>query len=289
MPSTLYSVTRRLRYALVGHARVAVHRPLEMAREQIDRLLGRADPLVPPARLMFIGGGRRDFRALGDSWLRTLVRVGRIEPGERVLDVGCGVGRMAVALTGHLSAEGRYDGFDIVHDGIAWCQKAITSRYPNFRFQHADIYNKEYNPTGAVRAAEYVFPYADASFDFAFLTSVFTHMLPEDVVHYLRELHRVLRPGGRCAVTWFVLDDEARRRIDAGLAGPLRSFRHRLGDCWVVNRATPEAAVGYDEVKVRDLYRQAELTLRDPILYGSWSGPPRSANPHGQDIVISTR
>ena len=41
--------------------------------------------------------------------------------------------------------------------------------------------------------------------DVAFLTSVFTHMLPEDVEHYLDELARVLKPGGRTLITWFLL------------------------------------------------------------------------------------
>jgi SAM-dependent methyltransferase len=238
---------------------------------------------------MFIGGGRRDFRALGDHWLGTLVRVSQLEPRERVLDVGCGVGRMAVALTAFLSSEGRYDGFDIVPEGIEWCQRTITPRFPNFRFEHADIYNKEYNSSGKVRAADYVFPYPDKTFDFAFLTSVFTHMLPDDVRHYLRELHRVIRPGGRCAITWFILDDEARRRVDAGSAGPLRNFRHHRGDCWVVNPATPEAAVAYEETTLRALYAEAGLAIREPLLFGSWSGSRRGENEHGQDIVVATR
>lgn len=289
MPSTLYSVTRRLCYALVGRTRVAVHRPYEMLKENLDRVLGRDDPLVPPARLIFVGGGRRDFRSLGDKWLQTIVRVADVQPNERILDVGCGIGRMAVAFTRFLSADGRYDGFDVVPKGITWCRQAITSRFPNFHFELADLYNKEYNPTAKQRAAEYVFPYADNAFDFVFLTSVFTHMLSEDVRHYLSEVRRVLRPGGRCLITWFILDEEARKRVDAGAAGPLRNFRHRLGDCWVVNPASPEAAVAYEVAMVRALYGEAGLTLREPLLFGSWSGQARSANEHGQDIVLARR
>lgn len=289
MPGTIHATTRRLRYALVGRARVAVHRPYEMLRESLDRLLGRDDPLVPPARLIFVGGGRRDFRALGDNWLRTMVRFADVRPDERVLDVGCGIGRMAVAFTGYLSRDGRYDGFDVVPKGITWCQQVITPRFPNFRFQLADLYNKEYNPAARTRASEYAFPYADGSFDFVFLTSVFTHMLPADVRHYLAEVRRVLRPGGRCLITWFVLDDEARKRVAEGLPGPLRDFRVPLGDCWIVDPATPEAAVAYDERKLRALYGEAGLTIREPIPFGSWSGPSRSANEHGQDIVVAGR
>jgi len=289
MPGTIHATTRWLRYALVGRARVAVHRPYEMLGESLDRLLGRHDPLVPPARLIFVGGGRRDFRTLGDSWLRTMVRFADLRPDESVLEVGCGIGRMAVALTGYLSADGRYEGFDVVPKGITWCQQAITPRFPNFRFQRADLYNKEYNPAAKTRASEYAFPYADDSFDFVFLTSVFTHMLPADVRHYLAEVRRVLRPGGRCLVTWFVLDDEARKRVTEGSPGPLRDFRVPLGDCWIVDSAAPEAAVAYDEPTLRALYREAGLTICEPLLFGVWSGPSRSANPHGQDVVVAVR
>jgi hypothetical protein len=48
---------------------------------------------------MFAGGSRRDFRALGDKWLRTFVRLADLKPDDGVLDAGSGVGRMAVALT----------------------------------------------------------------------------------------------------------------------------------------------------------------------------------------------
>ena len=64
---------------------------------------------------------------------------------------------------------------------VDWAQRTITARYPNFTFQNADIFNKWYNPGGAFAASEYRFPYDDESFDFIFLTSVFTHMLAPDV------------------------------------------------------------------------------------------------------------
>ena len=114
-------------------------------------------------------------------------------------------------------------------------------------------------------------------------------MLFEDVSSYMMEVHRVLRHGGRSLTTWFVLDDEARRRIAAGSAGPLRRFQHPLGRSWVVNPKNPEAAVGYEELTIRELYRASRLTLREPILLGSWSGSGRSDNPHGQDIILADR
>lgn len=118
-----------------------------------------------------------------------------------MLDVGCGSGRMALPLTGYLNSEGRYAGFDISQKAIAWCQEHITSAHPNFQFEVSDIYNSLYNPKGKYQSLDFRFPYPDASFDVVFLTSVFTHMFPPDVEHYLDEISRVLKPGGRCLCT----------------------------------------------------------------------------------------
>ncbi|MGH7512092.1 MAG: class I SAM-dependent methyltransferase [Gemmatimonadales bacterium] len=270
-------------------ARLRLHRLYETIAERTGELLGQSDPLLPPTRLMFVGGSRRDFRMLGQKWLGTFIRVGGLKASDDVLDVGCGVGRMAVALAGYLDPGAKYRGFDIVPEGIEWCQKAITPRHPRFEFQHADIYNEEYNPNGALRAADFGFPYADGAFDFVFLTSVFTHMLPDDVRHYMAEIRRVLRPGGRSLITWFVLDSEGRKRIEAGATSPLRRFCKDQVGYWVVDGQTPEAAVAYDEVDVRTAYADAGLTIKDPIIYGGWSGRPDSKSNHSQDIVFARR
>ena len=267
--------------------RLALHRGYEALGEHMSGLLGRHDPLLPPTRLMFVGGSRRDFRMLGDKWLKTFIREAALTPDDTVLDVGCGVGRMAVALTRFLSPTTTYDGFDIVPEGIEWCRAAITARYPHFRFEHADIYNEEYNPHGTLRASDYQFPYEDGSFSFVFLTSVFTHMLPPDVRHYLDEVRRVLKPGGRCLITWFILDPEAKTNIAARKTGPLRNFGRDLGGYWVVEGQTPEAAVAYVDTDVRALYRAASLTIREPIVYGGWAARSSSASSHSQDIVVA--
>ena len=99
-------------------------------------------------------------------------------------------------LTKYLSKSGSYDGFDIVPRAIKWCSNNITSRYPNFRFHFADIYNKHFNPNGRLTAADFRFPYGDGMFDLVFLTSVFTHMLQNDVEHYLSEISPVLKLDG---------------------------------------------------------------------------------------------
>ena len=153
-----------------------------------------------------------DFRRAGELYLRWFVELGSLTPDEAVLEPGCGTGRMAEPLTRYLGPTGSYDGFDVVSTAIDWCESNIASKHPNFHFRHVDVLNRHYNPEGRLDPEAFEFPYPDEAFDFAFLTSVFTHMRPPEMRHYLGEIRRVLRPGGRCLMTFFLLNEESLER-----------------------------------------------------------------------------
>jgi SAM-dependent methyltransferase len=256
--------------------------PVQRARAAIAdaaaRVRGAHDPEIPPRRLQsWVGAG--DYRAIGEEFRRHFVELGGLQPHHDVVDVGCGSGRMAFALKGWLT--GSYEGFDVAPEGILWCQHAISSRHPNFRFQVADVRSERYNPSGAATAGEYRFPYEDAAFDFAFLTSVFTHLPHDAVAHYLRELARVLRPGGRCFATYFLMNDEA-----ISLMGGHGQFGVDLGTHLVVDERVPDRAVAYREHHVRQMHERAGLPI-EAIHLGSWCGRERYTSV--QDIVVSVR
>ena len=83
---------------------------------------GTASCRSPPSENIFVGDG--DFRAIGAEFLRHFVKLGDLRPTDKVLEIGCGIGRMAVPLTQYLST-GTYDGMDVVADGINWCSQNI--------------------------------------------------------------------------------------------------------------------------------------------------------------------
>ncbi len=250
-------------------------------RETVDGLVrGERGPL-PPWRLRNVGGG--DFRRVGREFLRIFVQHGGLEPHHRVLDVGCGVGRMALPLLDYLRPPGSYDGFDVVGESVDWCRRRIGSRRRDFRFHHADLRHPVYNPDGAAAAAEYRFAFADATFDFVLLTSVFTHLLEPEARRYLAETARVLRPGGRVVATFFLLPATG----DPAPPGAELAFAHRLGASWVVDAEQPERAVAYAEPWLREALAAAGLRLEEPVRYGRWGG--RADGLSLQDVVVAER
>jgi SAM-dependent methyltransferase len=262
--------------------RLLVRRVVNLPRDTFESLTGRRDPLIPPRGLWYVGG-EENYRSINEEFLKYFVELAGLRPSDRVLDVGCGIGVTAARLTSFLDDhKGSYEGFDIVRIGTDWANAHIRSRFPNFRFTHADIFNKHYNPKGKLDPDTYVFPYDSASFDFVFLKSVFTHMRPAGVQHYLSEIRRVLKPTGRCLATAFLLNEESNQLIAANRSS--LNLAYAMGGYSVLDPQFPETAVGLPEDDFQDWSGRANLKLDPPVHYGSWCG--RSNYLSYQDIVI---
>jgi SAM-dependent methyltransferase len=255
--------------------------------DSVAAALGQRDPLEPPRRLRGVGSGH--FRAVGEAILEQLVAIGELSPGARVLDIGCGVGRVAMPLAGYLT-DGSYEGFDVAPEMIDWCRRTITPRFPRFRFTLVDVANSHYNPTGVHTATATSFPYPDGEFDFALATSLFTHLLPSSFLNYMQELARVLTPDGTFFGTFFLLDEETLGRLDRHeselelphqLSDPTAGIEFRAMDT-----STPETAVGLDRRFVTGALEQVGLTVT-AVHPGSWSGRPDGRS--YQDILVARR
>lgn len=246
------------------------------------------DALTPPMRLRGLGGRVEDFKPVGQRYLRCLLELGQLKPNEDVLDVGCGVGRVAGPLARYLNEQGSYEGFDIIPKAIKWDKQNIERRFPNFHFQLADVYNKHYNPKGKAQPSEYKFPFEKEYFDFVFLTSVFTHMLKEDMENYFTEIERVLKPKGRCLISFFVLNTYSIEMIAAKKS--IFNFQYEITGYRTVDRETPEIAVAYPEKTIRELFAKNKLSIIEPIHFGWWSkGKQRSPPSTLQDIVVAIK
>lgn len=137
---------------------------------------------------------------------RLLAPEWRINPDSRVLDFGCGAGRLAIGIIRNIGSV-NYLGIDVRPECIEWCQKEITRRYPSFRFELSTAANERYNPNGTRSDLPPRLPLPDRAVDAIFLHSVFTHMRSADIVNTLREFSRVLTENGYLCLTAFLGDD----------------------------------------------------------------------------------
>ena len=89
-----------------------------------------------------------------------------------------------------------------------WAKRHITPKHPNFVFFHLDAFSELYNPFGRYPATHFMLPAPSASIDRIVLTSVFTHMLEDQVFDYMREFARILKPDGLVYANFFLISDE---------------------------------------------------------------------------------
>lgn len=244
----------------------------------------RNDALLPPAhlRIYYYRTWKPDafVRACRDA--RTELNLAGLRPDHRVLDIGAGIGNLAVGLIGYL--RGTYDGIEVHREAVEWCRREITPRHPTFRFHYADLANRAYNPGGHVASAAYRFPFPDRSFDVIFLGSVHTHLLPEDSAHFVREVARLLAPDGFCVASYFLLNDERRGSIDDRRSFISFPVEHPSGVCRLHSAESPEAAVAFEETFIRRVHDESGLCIRDIRRGQWWSGVP-----HDQDVVIAVQ
>jgi len=242
---------------------------------------------VPPKELYKRLGSktRSDFLLTAFASLDLLTRFGGLKANERILDIGCGVGRTAIALSTFLEA-GTYYGIDIVPEFIDWCDSNITPKCPNFKFTLADVYHPVYSPNGAIPSHDYDLPYPDDTFDFIFLISSITEQEPKSTQHLIKETARLLKPGGRLFITTFLLTKDALRRIAGKREQKNRAFSYDSDlQCYVTSKTHENPLYGYDDATFTGFLANSGLSVQHTI-YGFWSG---QKGVFSEDIVVGVK
>ena len=142
---------------------------------------------TPESALLAVDGSADEsiLQATGRWTAAQVAQALLLQPDDQVLELGCGVGRIGRELAPQCRS---WHGVDIAANMLT-VAKQRTSHLSNVAFQHLD------------RTSLSMF--ADASFDKAYAVAVLIHLDKEDVFLYLREVARILRPGGLVYVdTW---------------------------------------------------------------------------------------
>ena len=82
-------------------------------------------PLPPDHLRLGVGNPDGEFYRVGEDIVVRLRREAGLGPSSRVLDIGCGLGRVAYPLARELGPDGSYDGIDTNKEYIEWCAKAL--------------------------------------------------------------------------------------------------------------------------------------------------------------------
>jgi SAM-dependent methyltransferase len=249
--------------------------------DRIDEVCGTKSVTEPPRALsMHYGGG--NFYDTAFEFFRILLDHANLTRDSRILDVGCGAGRIATPLQYYLSSGGSYDGLDIMPMGIEHCRRNVTPLFPNFRFQRIDVFNSYYNPEGTSKPADYTFPFQDEQFDVVLSTSLMTHLTPESAERYVSETARVLRPGGTALHTFFALDDVSRAAMHRGEAA--MSFPYPVEDYFTRDARFPEEAIAMPKERIGAMFER--VNLAPEFLHGKWARPDGVSF---QDIVLGRK
>lgn len=212
-----------------------------------------------------------------------------LAPTDRILDIGCGCGRLAAALTQHIGPQGTYRGVDIVAGLVDFANHHIAPRYPNFSFVTLETSNSAYD-TWRHRGKSTTIDQLDRaceaeSIDLCIATSLFTHLDTEMARVTLKAMRRVMAPDGRALISLFLLDAGVRALINRGRAA--FQFEHAHGEgAYVQNPTGPLGALAFTLSHFVDLLTEQDLYV-ERVLYGNWPGRPHHTS--GQDILIVRR
>ena len=256
LDENLISILRGIRTSLQ-----VVAEPIDWAARFLNNKRG-----YPPLWLRQKVGDLNDFEGSGGEYIAYLKLLCGLKPGDELLDIGCGCGLMCLPLSENLVLPKylkSYVGMDTDKGLIDWCRENV--KYGNCFFILLEDRDGGYLPAES------------NSFDVILAKSLFTHLLKEETENYLNEIKRLLRLGGRCLATFFLLNEvEPKGRYTFKFVSYPEAYERITGK---------RAAVAYDEKWLLGLLKRMGFSV--DVYSGSWRGDGKGLS--FQDIIILRR
>ncbi len=236
----------------------------------------------------WVGGA--DPELVGVHTYEILRRHLMLFPGSRVLDFGCGIGRVMLKLLKERPDLGGVTGVDIMPPVIAFCRDHIAPAFPQAEFQlladRNDHYDRHIDPQAgeAMAKAEFARQHS-GRYGAVYAFSVFTHVDVGDFEDLLRFVASLLPTHAQFLFTAFILTPASRK----ALAGRTVGGRYRNGAfshdgrVFVGDRKDRLAFIAYDQTLLEEMIVNAGL-IPATVEYGGWRADGFS--PSLQDVVV---
>jgi SAM-dependent methyltransferase len=204
--------------------------------------------------------------AMFAPWAARLIELAGLQPGQRVLDVACGTGAVTRLAAPRVGGSGRVVGLD-----VNAAMLAVAGSLPA----------AEGAPIEWLQASALAMPLPRAAFD-AVLCQQGLQQFP-DRPAALREMRRVLRPGGRLAASvWSAIE------ASPGMAALVSALEQHVGVEAANNRRAPFAlgdadelggllaVAGFRDVQVRTLVETARFRSPEALVEAQLAATPLS-------------
>ncbi len=295
----LMSETRDAETAkFLGSVRLGYYRGINALFDDLEAFIGRDySPLIPTRHDQFDAHASitglnygNNYHAAAMKYVNIHNDYSGLRSDSRVLEIGCGAGNFAYALT-HVLTSGCYFGIDTSSKNITSCASRFA-QHPNYKFHHVAVALDSYHsllveerlPGSGAQVKHVRLPLLEEHYSLQVSHSVFTHMYTDEVRNYLKQIYVALAPGGISSNTCFIMDSFAREQVAAGKA--THPFVHEKGGFYWYWAHDPLMGNAFDLDLLMSLYDEAGFKVRKPVLYGTWAN---RNGPFYQDIVVAEK